>query len=76
MLPDVRAVEVRPAAAGSAPTYDCRPLPPWGGGSVKIKSKIEQISGILMMKVEVTSRNFEKLQQGFSVFSLYIFLKR
>ena len=49
---------------------------PGGGGSVKIElkikskfqSKFEEISGIIMMKIKLKSRNFEKLQR-FSAFS-------
>ena len=47
-----------------------------GGGSVKIKlkiksniqSKIKSISGVIMIKIKLKSKNFEKLQR-FSAFS-------
>ena len=38
-------------------------------GKSKGKSKIKYISGIIMMKIKLTSRNFEKLQR-FSALSI------
>ena len=52
--------------AAAIRTSDKSPRSAKGGGSVKIelemKSKIKCISGIIMMKIKLKSRNFEKLQ--------------